>query len=106
MAEPRRAVEDGLRKHYAKLFTCLEAHEGHFSAQQQRHLACWHLWVVLRCQLFTDDSFIFTKVARNLQELLKALPDVEGEAEEETAEQLQVPPSLCAHVLYCRWQPS
>lgn len=104
MAEPGRAVEEAHRKAYAKLFTCVERWEHVLSARQREHLACWKLWVILRLQLFTDDSFIFTKVARNIQELVKNLPDVSGEAEEEAAELLQV---ICftfpCRVLNCTW---
>jgi hypothetical protein len=92
MMDPNRATDDALRKPYHKLFATLERHESIFSPQQQAHLGCWKLWVLLRLQLFTDDSFVFNKVARNVQELIVGLPEVSGEEEEETCERLQVGP--------------
>jgi hypothetical protein len=90
MADPAAATGDELRKPYHKLLTSFEARAAAFSMQQQQHLACWKLWVLLRLQLFTDDSFIFNKVSRNVQELLQQLPDVEGSEEDEACARIQV----------------
>ena len=89
MVDPNAAVDDELRRPYRKLFESLEARQHIFTPQQRQHLACWRLWVLLRLQLFTDDSFVFNKVARNVQELMQQLPETNGEDGE----------AACTHVL-------
>jgi hypothetical protein len=86
MVRPQQALQEGIRKDYHKLVTSLEAQEHVLTAPQKQHLGCWKLWVLLRLQLFTDDSFVFNKVARNVRDLIEQLPDVCGEEEEEACE--------------------
>lgn len=89
MARPEQAVQEGFRKDYHKLIASLEARESILTAPQKYHLGCWKLWVLLRLQLFTDDSFVFSKVARNVSDLIEQLPDVCGEAEEKACEHIK-----------------
>lgn len=73
-------MDEALRKRYHRLLVAVESSEAAFSPAQQRHLAVWKLWVFLRQQaLFTDDSFIFTKVCRNLREVAENLPSVSSD---------------------------
>lgn len=89
MKDPGAAVDPELRKAFCKLVQSCEARQHALAAPQRQHLGCWRLWVSLRLQLFTDDSFVFTKVVKNVQELAQQLPAVAGEDEE----------AACGHVL-------
>ena len=66
-------LDDELRKPFIKLLNSLEGREAAFTPQQRQHMGVWKLLVFLRLQLFTDDSFIFNKVARNIQVCLLSL---------------------------------
>lgn len=87
MRDPGQAMGEAVRKEYKRLIESVEGKENMLSAPQRQHLGCWRLWVLLRLQLFTDDSFVFNKVTRNVRELVEQLPHVSG-AEEEAACQL------------------
>ena len=73
MADQTAPLEDELRKPFIKLLNSLEAREAAFTPQQRQHMGVWKLLVFLRLQLFTDDSFIFNKVTRNIQVCLLLL---------------------------------
>ena len=81
-----------MRKEYRRLIDSIEAKQYMLSTAQRQHLGCWRLWVLLRLQLFTDDSFVFNKVTRNVRELIEQLPAVSGEAEEAACEHIKARP--------------
>lgn len=62
-----------------KVLDALEEKEGQlaFTAAQRRHMGVWRLTVIMPQQLSTDDSFMFNKSAKNVRELVEALPEVE-----------------------------
>jgi hypothetical protein len=62
-----------------KLLDALEQQDSKlgFSTAQHRHIAVWRLAVIMPQQLATDDSFMFNKAAKNVRELVEALPAVD-----------------------------
>jgi hypothetical protein len=62
-----------------KLLDALEKQESKlaFTTAQCRQIAVWRLAVIMPQQLATDDSFMFNKSARNVRELVEALPAVD-----------------------------
>jgi hypothetical protein len=89
MQDPAQAAVESQRKQFHRLMLSLETCEAAFTAAQQRHMAVWKLYIFLRQQLFTDDSFIFTKVCRNMRELVDALPAVTSD-EQAACEHIKV----------------
>lgn len=75
-----------------KLLDALEKEESkfEFTAAQRRQIAVWRLAVIMPLQLATDDSFMFNKSAKNVRELVEALPAVEDEEN-----------SALEHILVC-----
>ena len=71
-----------LRRPLRKLLISAEAQEKLFSKAQRRHLDVWKVWALLRHQLHTDDSFMFTKVVNNVRDLVSQLPEVLPEEDE------------------------
>ena len=77
-----------------KLLDALERQEGRlrFTAAQQRHAAVWRLAIIMPQQLATDDSFMFSKAAKNVRELVEGLPEV-GDGENDALAHILVRPT-------------
>jgi hypothetical protein len=65
-------------KAFRKVLDAVEECEGalQLTPGQARQAAVWRLAVIMPQQLATDDSFMFSKAAQNVRELVEGLPEV------------------------------
>lgn len=70
-----------------KLLDSAEEHAAAFDGAQRAHIDAWRLRVIMPMQLSSDDGFMYNRAARNVRELIEALPQV---APEEDAALLRI----------------
>ncbi|OAY75786.1 hypothetical protein ACMD2_01366 [Ananas comosus] len=74
MASPSACNEPALRADYHTLFTAVQDVVECFSAQQKNLLTTWTLHAVVANDLYTDDSFVYSKAAGKIKEAISSLP--------------------------------
>jgi len=76
--DPTRSNDPLLAREYSKLFTAASKHPELFTAPQRAQLDVYGLWAVVLNQLLTtDDSFMFSKAANTIKEMISELPILE-----------------------------
>eukprot|EP00262_Sarcandra_glabra_P021143 TRINITY_DN8758_c2_g1_i1.p1 TRINITY_DN8758_c2_g1~~TRINITY_DN8758_c2_g1_i1.p1 ORF type:complete len:395 (-),score=84.62 TRINITY_DN8758_c2_g1_i1:37-1221(-) len=86
MSSPSACTDPSLRADYHALFTASQDIIDCLSKQQKNQLATWTIKAVVANDLYTDDSFIFSKAAGRIKEAISVLPvATEGDDMDEAA---------------------
>ncbi|GAB2218796.1 hypothetical protein Drorol1_Dr00002028 [Drosera rotundifolia] len=89
MSSPTSCHQASVRAHYHALFTAAQDTTESLNKQQKNQLAVWTIRAVVANDLFTDDSFVFSKTAGRVKELISALPVATKEDDAEEAKALK-----------------
>ncbi|XP_072967793.1 uncharacterized protein [Typha angustifolia] len=74
MSSPSACNEPHLRADYLVFFTSVQDVTEFFNKQQRNMLTTWMLQAVVANELYTDDSFVFSKAAGKIKEAISSLP--------------------------------
>ncbi|CAN6724893.1 unnamed protein product [Malus baccata var. baccata] len=88
MASPTACTDPSMRADYHALFSAAHASE-RLSKKQKNQLTTWTIRVVMAIELFTNDSFLFSKAAGRLKEAISNLPVVTEDDDREEAAVLE-----------------
>ncbi|KAL9273554.1 hypothetical protein AKJ16_DCAP14114 [Drosera capensis] len=89
MSSPASCHQASVRVDYHALFTAAQDTTESLNKQQKNQLAVWMIRAVVANDLFTDDSFVFSKTAGHVKGLISALPVATKEDDAEEAEALK-----------------
>jgi hypothetical protein len=92
---PEHCTKPTLRKEYMRLMQAIERRDELFRNAERQQLEVYAIYAQLQNELHTDDSFVFNRVLRKVQELLSQLPEA-SEEDEEAYQQLQDPEAAVA----------
>ncbi|GLJ42389.1 hypothetical protein SUGI_0877940 [Cryptomeria japonica] len=79
MASPSSCTNPGLRADYHALFSAAQDIVNCFNKQQQQQLETWIIRAQVANDLFTDDSFIFSKASARVRQAISSLPEASTE---------------------------
>ncbi|KAG0488335.1 hypothetical protein HPP92_007146 [Vanilla planifolia] len=88
MSSPASCNEPSLRADYHALFSAVQDITQCFSRQQKNFLTTWMIRAVLANDLYTDDSFVYSKAAGKIKDAIANLPVSTTEDDAEEAETL------------------
>ncbi|XP_008787402.2 uncharacterized protein LOC103705469 [Phoenix dactylifera] len=74
MSSPTACNDPALRADYQALFSAVQDVTECFSKQQKNLLITWTLRAVVANDLYTDDSFVYSKAAGKIKEAISSLP--------------------------------
>ncbi|KAF0935447.1 hypothetical protein E2562_032696 [Oryza meyeriana var. granulata] len=74
MSSPGACNEPSVRADYQALFNAAQGVTEFFNQQQKNQFDIWVLHAVVANDLFTDDSFVFSKAVRKIKDAISALP--------------------------------
>ncbi|XP_020275883.1 uncharacterized protein LOC109850309 [Asparagus officinalis] len=74
MSSPSSCTVPSLRADYHALFSEVQDIKECFSEQQNNQLTTWTIRAVMANDLYTDDSFVFSKAAGKIKEAISSLP--------------------------------
>ncbi|KAL7587065.1 hypothetical protein Lser_V15G35737 [Lactuca serriola] len=74
MSSPTTCNDPRVRADYHALFLAAEDLKEIFTQKQQKHLSLWTIRAVMANDLFTDDSFVFSKACGRIKEAISNLP--------------------------------
>ncbi|KAG6519262.1 uncharacterized protein LOC121967429 isoform X1 [Zingiber officinale] len=85
MSSPLVCNEPSLRMDYQALFSAVQDVADVFNKQQRNQLATWTLRAVVANDLYTDDSFVYSKAAGKIKEAISSLPQATADDDNEEA---------------------
>ncbi|CAL9071246.1 unnamed protein product [Musa textilis] len=85
MASPSVCNEPSVRMDYQALFSAVQDVAECFSKQQKNQLAMWTLQAVVANDLYTDDSFVYSKAAGKIKDAISSLPPATVDDDKEEA---------------------
>ncbi|KAL0913702.1 hypothetical protein M5K25_017181 [Dendrobium thyrsiflorum] len=91
MSSPSACNEPSLRADYHALFSAAQEVTQCFSKQQKNLLATWIIRALVANDLYTDDSFVYSKAAGKIKDAISNLPAATVEDDREEAEILEKP---------------
>ncbi|KAF6175032.1 hypothetical protein GIB67_039580 [Kingdonia uniflora] len=74
MSSATSCSDPSIRGDYHALFSAAQDIADCFSKKQKNQLAIWSIRAVVANDLFTDDSFVFSKAAGRVKEMISSLP--------------------------------
>lgn len=74
MSSPTSCTDPSVRADYHALFTVVQDAAECLSKKQKNQLSTWTIRAVVANDLFTDDSFVFSKTATRIKETISSLP--------------------------------
>ncbi|XP_078440461.1 nucleolar/coiled-body phosphoprotein [Wolffia australiana] len=74
MASPSACIDPSVRADYQALFTAAQSVSEFFSTPQKEQLVIWNIRAVVANNLYTDDSFVFSKAAGKIKDAISSLP--------------------------------
>lgn len=75
MTSPASATMPPHRQEYHELFSAVSEKHECFNPLQQAQLEIWSLWAQVANDFFTDDSFVFSKAASKVKQIVSSLPE-------------------------------
>ncbi|KAJ7543301.1 hypothetical protein O6H91_09G032200 [Diphasiastrum complanatum] len=75
MLQPDRATEQTLRADYLALFDAVQEKLDCFSQVHQGQIEVWLLWAKVANDLYTDDTFVFSKAAGRVRQAISSLSE-------------------------------
>lgn len=85
MLSPVSCTDPSVRSDYHSLFTASQNAKEHLNKKQKNQLATWTISAVVANDLYTDDSFVFSKAAGQIKEAISNLPVATEEDDTEEA---------------------
>ncbi|XP_045809049.1 uncharacterized protein LOC123903176 [Trifolium pratense] len=85
MSSPVSSTDASVRADYHALFSAAQNAKEHLNKKQKNQLATWTISAVVANDLFTDDSFVFSKAAGQIKEAISNLPVATEEDDTEEA---------------------
>ncbi|KAG8060783.1 hypothetical protein GUJ93_ZPchr0002g23235 [Zizania palustris] len=85
MSSPGACNEPSIRADYQALFNASQGVTECFNQQQKNQFGIWMLHAVVANDLFTDDSFVFSKAVGKIKDAISALPIVTVDDDNEEA---------------------
>ncbi|XP_068645626.1 uncharacterized protein [Aristolochia californica] len=85
MSSPDACNDPSLRADYQALFSSAQEVADCLTKHQKNQLAVWDLRAVVANDLYTDDSFVFARVAGRIKEAISTLPDATDEDDKDEA---------------------
>ncbi|AES61184.2 hypothetical protein MTR_1g079830 [Medicago truncatula] len=85
MLSPVSCTDPSVRADYHSLFTAAQNAKEHLNKKQKNQLATWTISAVVANDLYTDDSFVFSKAAGQIKEAISNLPVATEEDDTEEA---------------------
>ncbi|KAG9441458.1 hypothetical protein H6P81_017312 [Aristolochia fimbriata] len=85
MSSPNACNDPALRADYQILFSSAQQVADCLTKHQKNQLAVWNLQAVVANDLYTDDSFVFAKVAGRIKEAISSLPDATDDDDKDEA---------------------
>lgn len=89
MFSPTLCNDASLRSDYHALFSAAEDAKECLNKKQKNQLTAWTIRAVVANDLYTDDSFVFSKAAGRVKDLISNLPVATNEDDAEEAEALR-----------------
>ncbi|KAB2621392.1 proteoglycan 4 [Pyrus ussuriensis x Pyrus communis] len=89
MASPTACTDPSLQADYHALFSAAQDASECLSKKQKNQLTTWTIRAVMANELFTDDSFLFSKAAGRLREAISNLPVATEDVDREEAAVLE-----------------
>ncbi|KAK7376314.1 hypothetical protein VNO78_34780 [Psophocarpus tetragonolobus] len=89
MSSSVTCTDPSVRADYHSLFSEAQNTKEHFNKKQQNQLATWTINAVVANDLYTDDSFVFSKAAGQIKEIISNLPVATEEEDAEEAKSLK-----------------
>ncbi|KAL3687825.1 hypothetical protein R1sor_014134 [Riccia sorocarpa] len=86
MSSPSKATDMKLWADYQTLFKVVQEKIEVFDSPQQAQIRVWELWANLANQFRTDDTYVFSKAASLVRQLIDSLPEATGKDELTTEE--------------------
>ncbi|KAI4370241.1 hypothetical protein MLD38_018611 [Melastoma candidum] len=74
MLSPTACTDPSVRADYHALFSTAQDASEHLTEKQKNLLATWTIRAVVANDLFTDDSFVFSKAATRIKDIISGLP--------------------------------
>ncbi|CAA7399015.1 unnamed protein product [Spirodela intermedia] len=74
MSSPSACIDSSLRADYQALFCAAQGVAEFFAERQKDQLITWNIRAVIANDLYTDDSFVFSKAAGKIKEAISSLP--------------------------------
>jgi len=75
MSSPSSSHDPALRADYQELFSAVQDILDCFNKQQQKQLETWIIRAQVANDLFTDDSFVFSKASGRVRQAISSLPE-------------------------------
>ncbi|KAJ6815021.1 uncharacterized protein M6B38_136060 [Iris pallida] len=85
MASPSACSDTPVRADYQALFSAVQDVKDCFNKQQKNQLTTWTIRAVLANDLYTDDSFVFSKAAGKIKEAISSLPSATADDDKDEA---------------------
>ncbi|XP_002979276.2 uncharacterized protein LOC9660724 [Selaginella moellendorffii] len=79
MSPPTKANAAAVRADYQQLFSAVQDKLNSYTPSQQEQIEVWALWAQLGNDFYTDDTFVFSRAAGRLKQLITALPEAVAE---------------------------
>ncbi|XP_058770606.1 uncharacterized protein LOC131644192 isoform X1 [Vicia villosa] len=89
MLSPVPCTDPSVRADYHSLFSAAQDAKEYFDKKQKNQLATWIISAVVANDLYTDDSFVFSKAATQIKEAISNLPVATEEDDTEEATSLK-----------------
>ncbi|MED6220207.1 hypothetical protein PIB30_042717 [Stylosanthes scabra] len=74
MSSSTPCTDPSVRADYHSLFMEAQSTKEHFNKKQRNQLAAWTIMAVVANDLYTDDSFVFSKAAGQIKDAISNLP--------------------------------
>ncbi|QCE07471.1 hypothetical protein DEO72_LG9g2491 [Vigna unguiculata] len=89
MSSSITCTDPSVRADYHCLFSAAQNAKEHLNKKQKNQLAAWTINAVVANDLYTDDSFVFSKAAGKIKEIISSLPVATEEEDAEEAKSLK-----------------
>ncbi|KAH1037395.1 hypothetical protein AAZX31_20G208300 [Glycine max] len=89
MSSSITCTDPSVRADYHSLFSVAQNTKEHLNKKQKNQLATWTINAVVANDLYTDDSFVFSKAAGQIKEAISNLPVATEEEDAEEAKSLK-----------------
>ncbi|KAK1267476.1 hypothetical protein QJS04_geneDACA000356 [Acorus gramineus] len=88
MSSPSACTDASVRADYQALFTAVQDVSDCLNKQQRNQLSTWTIRAVVANDLYTDDSFVFSKAAGKIKDAIASLPTATEDDDVEEATSL------------------
>lgn len=90
MSSSITCTDPSVRADYHSLFSAAQSTKEHLNKKQKNQLETWTIDAVVANDLYTDDSFVFSKAAGKIKEIISNLPVATEEEDVEEEKSLKI----------------